>query len=73
MTDEEYRVHFLSAATEAQVAATLHGQQRETDAARRAETIAAWRARWPESTCSDRVAGVLADMESQFGPKSTTP
>jgi hypothetical protein len=43
------------------------GQRAETDAkTREAEVVRAWRARHPDSFCSDRVALLLAGLDAEF-------
>lgn len=37
-------------------------------AAARARLVAAWRARHPDATCSDRAALALAELEARYNP-----
>lgn len=43
-------------------------QVKERMAARRAEMIAAWRRRHNDSTCSDAMALIFAELEAAYGP-----
>lgn len=57
-----------SGPTKAEVAAQVRAETKaEADARRKAE-IQAWRQRNPEATCSDAVAGMLADLEATCRP-----
>ena len=67
LTDEQFRAWCNIAPTRAQVEAQQRDDQREKDIARKAEFIAAWRARHPEATCRDATAFLLAVMEERWG------
>ncbi len=45
---------------------------RAREAEQRAQRIAEWRARWPESTCSDATAMALMEIEAGGRRQETT-
>ena len=73
LSDVEYAAYLWAGPhpSKAEVERQVEREHGDATAKRRADEVADWRRRHPEATCSDHVAGMLADLEAACAPGAT--
>jgi hypothetical protein len=69
--DEKWDALWEWGATQAEVDARTRAHAKITHDLQTAERLIAWRAKYPEATCQDGIALLLAELEAQFAPKTS--